>query len=147
MTSVCLESETSTLSCEVPSVANSKKKQPGMTKEDLAKFRKLLIELKARLTGDVTMMAMEALNSSSSSGAPTHMADLGTDAYEQEFTLNLMANEGDRLEQVQAALERIADGSYGTCLECEGRIPKARLEVIPETPYCVKCASQPRPRE
>ncbi len=70
------------------------------------------------------------------------MADLGTDAYEQEFTLSLMANEEGRLDRVQAALERIANGEYGACLECDGRIPKARLEIIPEAPYCVKCASK-----
>ncbi len=118
-------------------------KRTELSAEDLAKFKALLIELRARLTGDLSMMEREALSGSDgSSSAPTHMADLGTDAYEQEFTLNLLANEEGRLEKVQAALERIASGEYGTCLECEGRIPKARLEIIPEAPYCVKCASK-----
>ncbi len=117
-------------------------KKSDMTKADLEKFKQILLALKARLTGDVNMMASEAFSGGTGSHAPTHMADLGTDAYEQEFTLNLMANEGDRLDQVKAALERIANGQYGCCLECEGRIAKARLEVIPDTPYCVKCASK-----
>lgn len=119
------------------------KKPAVMDKDDLAKFKLLLLEIRARLTGDMSMMAREALNGNDgSSSAPTHMADLGTDAYEQEFTLNLMANEEGRLELVQAALERIASKEYGACLECDGRIPKARLEVLPETPYCVKCATK-----
>lgn len=118
-------------------------KKVDLTKEDLAKFKKMLLELRARLSGDMSMLAREALaGSDGSSSAPTHMADLGTDAYEQEFTLNLMANDEGRLEQVQAALERIAKHEYGACLECEGRIPKARLEILPDTPYCVKCASK-----
>lgn len=102
------------------------------------------MSLKARLTGDVNMMATEAFFGGTGSHAPTHMADVGTDAYEQEFTLNLMANEEGRLDQVKAALERIANGEYGCCLDCEGRIAKARLEIIPDTPYCVKCASKVR---
>ena len=120
-------------------------KKAELTKEELAKFKQMLLELRARLTGDVTMLAREALaGSDGSSSAPTHMADLGTDAYEQEFTLNLLANDEGRLEQIQGALERIASGEYGACLECEGRIPKARLEILPDTPYCVKCASKVR---
>jgi DnaK suppressor protein len=125
----------------------SKKSKATMDAKERAVFKKILLELRARLTGDVSMMAQEAFSGGSDgtgSLAPTHMADLGTDAYSQEFTLSMMANDGDRLQQIQDALERIADGTYGACVECEGRIPKARLEVLPDTPYCVKCAAKPR---
>lgn len=112
----------------------------------MEKFRLLLIELQRRLKGDVHMMSAEALGEggidSGDSRAPIHPADAGTHSFEQEFTLNLLSSDGDRLERIEAALERIADGSYGACEECGGRIPKARLEVLPDTPYCVKCASQ-----
>ncbi len=132
------------LSCtDIPPGRNRLPKRNEMTEGDLAKFKSMLLELRDRLNGDVSMMEREALSGADgSSSAPTHMADLGTDAYEQEFTLNLMANEEGRLEKVQAALERIVSGEYGSCLECGGRIPKARLEIIPEAPYCVKCASK-----
>ena len=128
-----------------------KKKPTKKTKslfdaKERAVFKKILLELRARLSGDVNMMAQEALTGGTggvASNAPTHMADLGTDAYSQEFTLSMMANDGDRLQQVQDALERISSGQYGACVECEGRIPKARLDVLPDTPYCVKCASKP----
>jgi RNA polymerase-binding transcription factor DksA len=53
-----------------------------------------------------------------------------------------MESEEETLEQIEAALERIEDGVYGLCLECESRIPKARLNAIPYTPHCVKCASK-----
>jgi DnaK suppressor protein len=117
-----------------------------MSAVDLEKFRKLLIELQRRLKGDVHMMSAEVLGGaeadSGDNRAPIHPAEAGTHSFEQEFTLNLLSSDGDRLELIETALERIADGSYGTCEECEGKIAKARLEVIPFTPYCIKCASK-----
>ncbi len=74
--------------------------------------------------------------------APLHPADVGSHSFEQEFTLNLISREGDELRQIEAALAKFQDGTYGRCEECGGRIPKARLEVLPFTPYCVKCASK-----
>ena len=71
---------------------------------------------------------------------PTDMADVGTDAFEQELTLNLLGSEKDVLEQIEAALKRIEEGTYGRCEECGGAIPKARLEAIPYAALCVKCA-------
>jgi DnaK suppressor protein len=91
------------------------------------------------------MMSEEAFGSADGGGdnhAPIHPAEIGTHSFEQEFTLNLLSSDGDRLDLIEAALEKIADGTYGLCDECGGRIPKARLEVIPDTPYCVKCASK-----
>jgi DnaK suppressor protein len=70
------------------------------------------------------------------------MADLGTDAYEQEFTISRIENEGELLESIDKALKRIANGDYGVCVECGAKIPKARLNAIPQTPYCIKCAEQ-----
>ena len=76
------------------------------------------------------------------SSMPIHMADVGSDAFEQEFTLSLMEHDGSALEQIEAALVRIEDGNYGVCVECEAKIPKARLQVLPQTPHCVKCADK-----
>jgi DnaK suppressor protein len=134
---------------ETPSAVKkpTKKTKQFLDVKERNAFKKMLLELRARLSGDVNMMAQEALTGGTDglgSLAPTHMADLGTDAYSQEFTLSMMQNDGDRLQQIQDALERIAEGKYGACVECEGRIPKARLEVLPDTPYCVKCAAKPR---
>lgn len=109
------------------------------------KFRTLLVELQRRLRGDVTMMSAEALggleSDSGDNRAPIHPAEVGTHSFEQEFTLNRLCNDGIRMERVEAALDRIKQGIYGACEECGSRIPKARLEVLPDTPYCVKCAS------
>ena len=70
------------------------------------------------------------------------MADMGSDQYEQDFSLSLMANEEEVLEQIDAALMRIESGTYGACDECGSKIPKMRLNAIPFTAYCVRCADQ-----
>jgi RNA polymerase-binding transcription factor DksA len=119
-----------------------------MKKSETKEFRNMLVALRARLRGDVTALADSALRKTRSeasgdlSSMPIHMADVGTDAFEQEFTLSLMEHDGSALEQIEAALERIEDGVYGVCTECEAKIPKARLQVLPHTPHCVKCAEK-----
>ncbi len=135
---------------EITSVAmnlSGAKPESSVTRkvEDYSKFRTMLIALRHRLIGDVTMMSQEALGGSDSASdnhAPIHPAEVGSHSFEQEFTLNLLSSDGDRLSQIEAALEKISDGTYGSCEECGGRIPKARLEIIPDTPFCVKCASK-----
>ena len=119
-----------------------------MKKSDMKVFKDRLLALRARLRGDVSQMADAALkkNRMESSGdlssMPIHMADLGSDAYEQEFTLSLMETEEDTLAAIEAALERIEDGTYGQCEECGIQIPKTRLTAIPYASLCVKCAEK-----
>jgi RNA polymerase-binding transcription factor DksA len=124
---------------------NHAKPKRAKSGDDYTKFRDFLLSLRSRLIGDVQMMSQEALGGSDGAAdnhAPIHPAEVGSHSFEQEFTLNLLSSDGDRLEQIEAALEKIADGTYGSCEECGGRIPKARLELIPDVPYCVKCASK-----
>ncbi len=115
-----------------------------MKKADMKVYKERLLALRARLRGDVSAMAEKALRDTGgeSSTMPLHMADAGSDNFEQEFTLSLMANEGDTLQRIEGALERIEDGVYGSCEECAGVIPKTRLNAIPYTPFCVKCAEK-----
>ncbi len=119
-----------------------------MKKSEMKPFKEMLLQLRARLRGDVSTLANAALARTGGSGGgsgssvPSHIADMGSDTFEQDNTLRLMDNEGEVLSQIEGALERIEDGDYGSCVECSGRIPKMRLKAIPYTPYCVKCASQ-----
>ena len=103
-----------------------------------------LLALRARLVGDINHMADAALNKDRVDAIrmPTDMADVGTDAFEQELTLNLLGNENGVLEQIEAALTRIEDGSFGRCEECGVGIPKARLDAVPYAALCVRCASR-----
>ncbi len=115
---------------------------------DVKVFKAALQDMRARLRGDVSMMADAALRKTRSeasgdlSSMPIHMADIGTDAYEQEFTLSLMATEEGTLDLVEQALGRIRDRTYGLCEECGGVISKKRLEAIPFAPMCIRCAER-----
>lgn len=117
-------------------------------KRETKPFKEWLIAVRSRLRGDVSAMAAGALNKTRSeaggdlSSMPIHMADVGSDNFEQEFTLTLMATEEDTLTLVEGALERIEEGTYGICTECGARIPKARLNAIPYSPFCIRCASE-----
>lgn len=118
-----------------------------MKKAEVKPFKEMLIHLRARLRGDVSALADAALaksggNGGSMSAVPSHIADMGSDTFEQDNTIILMNNEGQTLVQIEAALERIENGLYGICTECSGKIPKMRLKAIPYTPHCVKCASE-----
>lgn len=72
---------------------------------------------------------------------PFHMADIGSDNYELENTLGLMDSERKLLVEIEDALGRIEDGSYGICENENEPIPKARLNAIPWARYCVACAN------
>jgi RNA polymerase-binding transcription factor DksA len=117
-----------------------------MTHGDLDSYRKQLLELRNRLSGDVSHLTTEALHetggeaSGSLSNTPIHMADLGTDNFEQEFTLGLIQNEEQALDEIGAALDRLDQGSFGRCEECHKEIPRVRLQALPYTRYCVDCA-------
>jgi len=115
-------------------------------KDELNSFRGALQELRSRIEGDLGRMTDEALRrnhaegSSNLSNVPLHMADVGTENYDQEFTLGLIQNEQATLELVNQALDRMEKGTYGICVECNGPIAKPRLTAIPYTEHCIQCA-------
>jgi RNA polymerase-binding transcription factor DksA len=117
-----------------------------MTQAELESYRQQLQALRSRLRGDVSHLTSEALRetggerSGSLSNTPIHMADLGTDNFEQEFTLGLIQNEEQALDEIAAALDRLAQGTFGRCEECHKDIPRARLQALPYTRHCVECA-------
>jgi len=117
-----------------------------MTKTELEAYRESLLALRNRHNGDVSHLTDEALRRTGGGAAgnlsnmPIHMADLGTDNFEQEFTLSLLQNEEQLLDEIGAALERVGQGTYGRCEECQDEIPRPRLQAVPYTRYCVDCA-------
>jgi RNA polymerase-binding protein DksA len=121
--------------------------------EELETFRNILLTQRARLRGDLDQMTDEALrrtqpeSSSNLSNVPLHMADVGTENYDQEFTLELIENEQATLEQVQDALNRIDAGTYGRCVDCAEPISKPRLQALPYTRRCIACARKLETRE
>jgi DnaK suppressor protein len=119
-----------------------------MKNHELQVYKGQLLMLRSRLRGDVDHMADTALKKSRTeangdlSSMPIHMADMGSDNFEQEFTLSLMENDGGTLTQIEASLERIEEGTYGQCEECGGKIPKSRLNAVPYATMCVRCAER-----
>ena len=115
-----------------------------MTNTDMTFHRERLLALRGRLQGDMTQMEDNALNKdhSRTTSMPTSMAELGSDNSDQELTLSLLGSDKDAFDQIDGALKRIEDGSYGRCGECDGKIPRSRLDAIPYAANCVLCASQ-----
>ncbi|MFO0837526.1 MAG: TraR/DksA C4-type zinc finger protein [Phycisphaerae bacterium] len=149
---------TRTLKKRVPAtVAAAEKPRPGrivaaaesnLTRKDLEQFRELLMTKRSQLRGDVTNMQNEALGKNRRDAAgdlsnmPLHMADLGTDNYEQEFTLGLIEGEQTLLREIDEALQRIATGKYGICLATGRPIGKARLRAKPWAKFCYEYTLQ-----
>jgi RNA polymerase-binding transcription factor DksA len=116
----------------------------GLSKAELKEFHTLLLHRKAVLQGDVKTLEDEACKKGTDAAGdlstlPMHLADLGTDSFEQDISLGLMENESDELHEIQEAFERIKDGSFGLCETCKKKIPKERLKAIPYARLCVAC--------
>jgi RNA polymerase-binding protein DksA len=115
---------------------------------EVESFREMLQGLRSRLRGDLNQMTDEALrrdqpeSSGNLSNVPLHMADVGTENYDQEFTLSLIENEQETLEQIYEALSRIEKGTFGACEACGGPIAKPRLQAIPYAKFCIECARE-----
>lgn len=113
---------------------------------ELDAFRKVLRGLSDRLRGDLTQMTDEALHLSNAdangslSKVPIHLADLGTETFDQELTLGMIENEQATLEEIQEALGRLDAGDFGRCQACDKPIARARLQAIPYARHCIDCA-------
>ena len=123
-----------------------KKKKAGagrLTHEEMMEFRALLLAKQKEILGNVIFMEDETLRKSRTdlSNMPFHMADMGSDNYEMENTVGLVDSERRLLVEIQDAIARIDDGTFGVCRGDGEPIPKARLKAIPWTPYCVACAA------
>jgi DnaK suppressor protein len=123
-----------------PAKETRKEKAPsGLSKSDLQYFRNLLLEKRREILGDVGSMESEAFKGGSNlSNMPIHMADVGTDNFEQEFTLGLIESERQILREIQEALVRIEDGTFGICQGTGKPIPRVRLEAVPWAKYTIE---------
>lgn len=126
--------------------ARSKKKST-LTPQAIAKFQQLLLLKRAEILGDVEFFEGETLKKSrleatgDLSSMPIHMADMGTDNFEQEFSLGLMENERKMVNEITAALWRIEKGVYGICEGTSNPISKPRLTANPWARYCIEYAT------
>jgi len=124
----------------------AKTKKSHLSAADLKRFQQMLLNKRQEIIGNVNEMKNEALNKSrldasgDLSSMPIHMADIGTDNYDQEFALGLMDSERKLLREIDDALQRIENRTYGICEGTGKPIRKARLEAQPWAKYSVEYA-------
>lgn len=117
-----------------------------LAKGDLEQFKQMLLEKRRALIGDMNGIEAEALRTNRQDGSgdlsnmPTHPADIGTDNFEQEFTLGLLESERTLLSEINLALDRIASGQYGVCMGTGQFIGLPRLKARPWAKYCIEYA-------
>lgn len=117
-----------------------------MTGNEIQTQRRRLLALKQRCGAVLTDLEEAALRPSGAdaggglSEVPVHPADLAPAEYEEEVTLGLLENEAHLLTEINDALARIEQDSYGRCVECGQAISRRRLHAIPYTPHCLRCA-------
>lgn len=109
--------------------------------EKFRRYHRLLLDLRKHLTEGIELHSEETLKRSSKddsgdlSSYGQHMADAGTDTFDRDFALSLVSSEQEALTEIDAAIKRIHDGSYGTCEITQKPIAKERLLAVPFTRY------------
>ena len=118
-----------------------------MTKKELAKLKELLLKKREDVLAEINSIVRENLKSQKEasgdlSGYSYHMADMASDSYERELSLNIATEERKVIYEIDEALKRIKDGKYGICLSCDKKIPLKRLNALLYAKYCIKCKSK-----
>lgn len=112
----------------------------------LKRQQERLLHLRDGMLDSMSGVARDTLRSraegSEASAFGMHQADAGSDAYDRDFALSLLSQEQDALYEIDQALKRLEQGTYGVCELCTKPIPHARLEAIPFTRFTVDCQSQ-----
>lgn len=123
-------------------MAKSAKKTLKFKGKDNVYYERLM-QAREAVMGQMQSHAESALNCSEAEkrGVTTHMADVCSDNSRHEMELRLMTEEGNVLELIESAIQRLVDGKYGICQDCGERISEARLEARPYAVYCIKCKS------
>ena len=115
-----------------------------LSKAQLKQFRQVLITVRAKLAGEIRSIAQDASKSPREasgdlSAYTLHMADMAADTYERELSMNIVSSEQEILYQIDDALKRIDDGSYGICTQCNKPITMSRLKAVPYASMCIAC--------
>lgn len=117
----------------------------ALRKTDFDHFKQLLLARRKAIAGDANHLEDEAVHKSKDDAATldiSNFADLGTDNYEQEFDLSVLERQAQTLREIDEALERIENGTFGICELCGKPIPKGRLEAMPHARSCVSCLTK-----
>ena len=115
-----------------------------MKESIIEKIRARLVERRKQIFTDVEQISTHSLSrndelSGDLSIMPIHMADVGSDNYEKEFALDIIEGENQELREIDEALARMNDGSFGVCALCGEAIPWQRLSALPYARLCIDC--------
>jgi DnaK suppressor protein len=119
-----------------------------MNKRERKKFEKRLLEIREKKLEYIAMLRELAISrtqreaSGDISAFTSHPADISTESDEREKVASLITRETQIVKELDAALERIRDATYGECDTCGGDIPPARLQALPFATLCVKCQTE-----
>lgn len=111
-------------------------------KEVSAEIRKRLEEERATLRSEIEALAVENQNQQDDYGVGNHLADDASEVFTRERNLALRNNAEDLLAQVDAALQRLDEGTYGMCARCGQPIAAERLEALPYATLCITCQAE-----
>ncbi len=131
---------------------NQKKRDAKIKESEIPKkwikYYRLLLELRSHVSDELSLHTSETLGHSSRedsgdlSNFGSHQADAGTDTFDRDFALSLVSSEHDALNEIEEAILRIKDGSFGICEVTNKRIPAARLAAVPFTRFSVEGQSE-----
>jgi DnaK suppressor protein len=111
-------------------------------KQAFKNIRARLEQERASLLGDIQTLSADNQAQQDDYGVGNHVADDATEVFTRERNLALRSNAEDLLAQVDVALERLAEGTYGICARCGQEIATERLDALPYAIYCISCQSQ-----
>ena len=120
----------------------SRRTKSPLTQSQLDEYRQILLTKRAELVGDVEHLENEALRSSSESKTIANAAEYGTDNFDQSMNLNLAAADRRLIDEIDDALERIENKTYGLCAMLSIPIAKARLDELPWAKYSIEAARE-----
>lgn len=115
------------------------------SKKELTEFKKIILKRKEEALDDIKHISDDTLKKSQKeasgdiSGYTYHMADVATDSYDREFSLGIASDERKMIYELDDALKRIEDGTFGICEDCKSAIAKGRLKAVITARLCVKC--------
>ncbi len=110
-----------------------------LTSRDLEFYKAVLIQLRKELSGDITDLEADAFSTDGDRLSVDNPADIGSESFAQEFSLELLQRDEATLAEINEAIDRVRNGTYGLCEGCSETIPKARLNAMPHTRNCVEC--------
>lgn len=114
----------------------------SLKKPEIAKFKKRLEELRAQLLRTLQGSTAEVKTPDEATGYSQHQADQGTDDFDRTISLEVTTKEFKLLKQIDRALEKIEEGTYGVCDISGDEIPRPRLEAVPYATMTVKSQEQ-----